>query len=102
MHILLKRCHEEGIVFISILLKQSRSWVTKYLPRKAVEAFGVPVVPGTAKIHVTTEQEAIEWIERIGLPVMIKASAGGGGKGMRLVKKSLKSNHHFVQLNLRR
>ena len=46
---------------------------------------GVPVVPGTTE-PITDEQEAIEVIHKIGLPVMIKASAGGGGKGMRLVK----------------
>jgi len=47
---------------------------------------GVPVVPGTTDA-VTSEDEALETIRRIGLPVMIKASAGGGGKGMRLVKE---------------
>ena len=47
---------------------------------------GVPVVPGT-KDKITDEDEAVKVIAAIGLPVMIKASAGGGGKGMRLVKK---------------
>jgi acetyl-CoA carboxylase biotin carboxylase subunit len=46
---------------------------------------GVPVVPGTAE-PITDEEEAVSTVEKIGLPVMIKASAGGGGKGMRLVK----------------
>lgn len=49
-------------------------------------AAGVPVVPGTTE-KVTNEAEAVKYIKEIGLPVMIKASAGGGGKGMRLVNK---------------
>lgn len=81
-----KRCHEEGIVFIGPSIEAIEIMGDKISARKAVEAFGVPVVPGTPG-PVATEQEAIEWIERIGLPVMIKASAGGGGKGMRLVKE---------------
>jgi len=47
---------------------------------------GVPVVPGTME-KITEENTAVEIVEQIGLPVMIKASAGGGGKGMRLVKE---------------
>ena len=46
---------------------------------------GVPVVPGTWK-KLNTEKEIQAVLEDIGLPVMVKASAGGGGKGMRLVK----------------
>jgi acetyl-CoA carboxylase biotin carboxylase subunit len=49
-------------------------------------AANVPVVPGTTE-KLTDEKEALKIIEEIGLPVIIKASAGGGGKGMRLVKK---------------
>jgi len=45
---------------------------------------GIPVVPGTES-SISNEQEALDAIKVIGLPVMIKASAGGGGKGMRLV-----------------
>jgi len=58
----------------------------KISARKKMIAAGVPVVPGTTE-KVTSEAEAVKYIREIGLPVMIKASSGGGGKGMRLVKK---------------
>ena len=56
------------------------------LARKTMIAAGVPVVPGTVEM-ITDYNEALKTIREIGLPVMIKASAGGGGKGMRLVKR---------------
>ena len=49
-------------------------------------ASGVPVVPGTDDA-VTTPEEAEAFVEEFGLPVIIKASMGGGGKGMRVVRK---------------
>lgn len=49
-------------------------------------AAGVPVVPGTTE-PIRDIKKAIEVIKEIGLPVMVKASAGGGGKGMRLVRR---------------
>jgi acetyl-CoA carboxylase biotin carboxylase subunit len=58
----------------------------KITARKTMIAAGVPVVPGTVD-KITDFAEALKTIREIGLPVMIKASAGGGGKGMRLVKK---------------
>ena len=57
----------------------------KITARKNMIKANVPVVPGTTD-PITNEDEAIKVIMEIGLPVMIKASAGGGGKGMRLVK----------------
>jgi acetyl-CoA carboxylase biotin carboxylase subunit len=56
----------------------------KIKAREAMQNAGIPVVPGTES-SITDEKEAIETIRKIGLPVMIKAAAGGGGKGMRLV-----------------
>ncbi|MBU5877243.1 acetyl-CoA carboxylase biotin carboxylase subunit, partial [Vibrio cholerae O1] len=47
---------------------------------------GVPVIPGSDG-EVYTAEEALEIAERIGYPVMLKASAGGGGKGIRKVEK---------------
>jgi acetyl-CoA carboxylase biotin carboxylase subunit len=58
----------------------------KITARKTMIAAGVPVVPGTTE-PIKDIKTAIEVIQKIGLPVMIKASAGGGGKGMRLVKR---------------
>ena len=58
----------------------------KITARKKMMSANVPVVPGTSE-PITDLDKAVETIKRIGLPVMIKASAGGGGKGMRLVTK---------------
>ena len=55
----------------------------KTLARKTMEAAGVPVVPGTSAI--TNPEEAATFAEKIGYPVLIKAAAGSGGKGMRRV-----------------
>ncbi|NCC73200.1 MAG: acetyl-CoA carboxylase biotin carboxylase subunit [Sphingobacteriia bacterium] len=81
-----QRCAEEGIIFIGPSPESISTMGDKITARKNMMAAGVPVVPGTIE-PITGEKEAIETIRDIGLPVMIKASAGGGGKGMRLVKK---------------
>jgi acetyl-CoA carboxylase biotin carboxylase subunit len=80
-------CKENGIIFIGPTAEVIDKMGDKIQARKAMIAAGVPVVPGTTEA-IKSEDEAIETIESIGLPVMIKASAGGGGKGMRLVEKA--------------
>ncbi len=81
-----RRCQEEGLRFIGPSPESIQMMGDKISARKKMIEAGVPVVPGTTE-KVTNELEAIKIIKEIGLPVMIKASAGGGGKGMRLVKK---------------
>ncbi|HEY3390071.1 MAG TPA: biotin carboxylase N-terminal domain-containing protein, partial [Prolixibacteraceae bacterium] len=81
-----RRCREEGLRFIGPSPESIEMMGDKISARKKMIAAGVPVVPGTTT-KVTSEAEAVKYIREIGLPVMIKASAGGGGKGMRLVKK---------------
>jgi predicted ATP-grasp superfamily ATP-dependent carboligase len=81
-----QRCEDEGIIFIGPSPHAISSMGDKITARKHIMAAGVPVVPGTIE-PITDEKAAIENIVEIGLPVMIKASAGGGGKGMRLVKR---------------
>lgn len=81
-----RRCREEGLRFIGPSPESIEMMGDKISARKKMIAAGVPVVPGTTE-KVTSEAEAAKYIREIGLPVMIKASAGGGGKGMRLVKK---------------
>jgi acetyl-CoA carboxylase biotin carboxylase subunit len=56
----------------------------KVSARAAMEKAGVPTLPGTGILE--TDQEAEEAVERIGLPVIIKATAGGGGRGMKIVE----------------
>jgi len=79
------RCAQEGIIFIGPSGDSIRAMGDKITARRNMIKAGVPVVPGTSD-PVADEAEAIQIIKKIGLPVMIKASAGGGGKGMRLVK----------------
>ncbi len=80
------RCKEEGIIFVGPDAYAIETMGDKITARKTMIAAGVPVVPGTTE-PITDLKKAVEIIHEIGLPVMIKASAGGGGKGMRLVKE---------------
>ena len=52
-----------------------------------MESANIPVIPGINDI-LDTEEEALKYAEELGYPVLLKASSGGGGKGMRLVTKS--------------
>jgi len=81
-----ERCQVEGIKFIGPGAYAIRTMGDKITARQTMIASGVPVVPGTSE-RLADESQARGVVEGIGLPVMIKASAGGGGKGMRLVKK---------------
>ena len=81
-----KKCRQAGLTFIGPSSHAISTMGDKITARKTMIEAGVPVVPGTAK-KILNEKEAIKIIESIGLPVMIKASAGGGGKGMRLVRE---------------
>jgi acetyl-CoA carboxylase, biotin carboxylase subunit len=69
----------------------------KVSARATMEKLGVPTLPGTGVIE--TDHEAEEAIERIGLPVIIKASAGGGGRGMKVVENKSRLS---AQLNAAR
>ena len=78
------RCKSEGIIFIGPSSYAINTMGDKITARIKMQKANVPVVPGTTE-PVVDLKEAIEYINKIGLPVMIKATAGGGGKGMRLV-----------------
>lgn len=76
-------CEQEGIVFIGPSAEAIRLMGDKITARKIAMKAKVPLVPGSD--GAVTDVEASRVAEEIGYPVMIKASAGGGGKGMRLV-----------------
>jgi acetyl-CoA carboxylase, biotin carboxylase subunit len=78
-------CGKEGIVFIGPSPHAMATMGDKITARRTMIDAGVPVVPGTRQ-KITSQEEARKVIGEIGLPVIIKASAGGGGKGMRLVE----------------
>jgi acetyl-CoA carboxylase biotin carboxylase subunit len=77
-------CARSGISFIGPTGDVMRTMGDKVTARRTMERAGVPIVPGTTQ--TLTDAEAIAFAREIGLPVMVKASAGGGGKGLRLVR----------------
>ena len=81
-----ERCMKEGIIFIGPKPNAIRAMGDKIMARQTMIKAGVPVVPGT-KEKLKKEKEALSKAKKIGYPIMVKASAGGGGKGMRLVRK---------------
>ena len=76
-------CAASKIAFIGPTADQIRVMGDKAAARKAMTAVGVPIVPGTPG-PVDDVDEALEFAKQIGFPVIIKAAAGGGGKGMRV------------------
>src|SRR5437763_2611465 len=78
-------CAASNITFIGPTADQLRVMGDKAAARKAMTAVGVPIVPGTPG-PVEDVDEAMEFAKAIGFPVIIKAAAGGGGKGMRVAK----------------
>jgi acetyl-CoA carboxylase, biotin carboxylase subunit len=79
-----RACADAGIKFIGPPASAMELMGSKTRARQAMQAAGVPFVPGSSK--GLTLKEAEELAAKIGFPVMIKAAAGGGGKGMRLVR----------------
>jgi acetyl-CoA carboxylase biotin carboxylase subunit len=80
-------CADAGVKFIGPTAAAMEAMGSKTRARQAVEKAGVPFVPGTSR-GVKSFEEAEQVATRIGYPVMLKAAAGGGGKGMRLVHAS--------------
>jgi acetyl-CoA carboxylase biotin carboxylase subunit len=78
-------CADAGITFIGPSPKAIALMGSKVESRRAVSRFGVPMVPGTVD-PVERDDEASSIAVSVGYPIMLKASAGGGGKGMRLVR----------------
>jgi len=79
-----RACAEAGVKFIGPTAAAMDAMGSKTRARQAMEKVGVPFVPGTSRGLDSLEQ-AQEVAARIGYPIMLKAAAGGGGKGMRLV-----------------
>jgi acetyl-CoA carboxylase biotin carboxylase subunit len=80
---LAEACVAEGIKFVGPTPGQIRRMGDKLQSRALARQYGIPILPGSEKIQTFEEASAIA--ERIGLPVMLKASAGGGGRGMKVV-----------------
>ncbi|WP_240374792.1 acetyl-CoA carboxylase biotin carboxylase subunit [Bacillus piscicola] len=75
-------CEDHEITFIGPSPEAINKMGAKAVARDTMEAAGVPIVPGTDGI-IENEEDALTIAEKIGYPVIVKATAGGGGKGMR-------------------
>jgi len=89
-------CQEHGIEFIGPTADTIRKLGDKVTARGVAVAAKVPVVPGSEGL-VESDDEAVEIAEKIGYPVLIKATAGGGGRGMRIANNALSCRAGFHQ-----
>ncbi len=80
-------CTNSGVKFIGPMPYQIRKMGDKITAKETMIAAGVPVVPGSEGL-LTNIEEGLKIAEEIGYPVILKATAGGGGKGMRIVWKA--------------
>jgi acetyl-CoA carboxylase biotin carboxylase subunit len=93
-----KVCEDCNIKFIGPTPNVIRLMGDKVEARKTMIDSGVPILPGSPD-PIETAEDAIELVKKIGFPVIIKAAAGGGGRGMRIVRKEedLASNLELAQ-----
>src|SRR5690242_7144316 len=80
-------CETCGIKFIGPPPDVIRMMGEKEKARMAMKKAGVPILPGSEGV-IGSEDEAIEWAKTVGFPVIVKASAGGGGRGMRVIRSA--------------
>ncbi len=81
-----ERCEQAGIVFIGPTSQPMELMGKKTASRQRMAEVGVPIIPGMLE-PLRDEEDLLSEAKRIGFPVLLKASAGGGGKGLRLVEK---------------
>lgn len=78
-------CETCGIKFIGPPPEITRLMGEKEKARAAMKRHGVPILPGSEGV-IGSADEALEWADTVGFPVIVKASAGGGGRGMRVIR----------------
>ena len=91
-----KKVVEAGLIWIGPPTKAIEVMGSKTASRQAMVEAGVPVVPGVTKA-IPSVEEALQIAEDIGYPVMLKAAAGGGGKGMREVNRKEELGEAFLR-----
>ena len=79
-----KKCQQEGLIFIGPNVNAIKAMGSKSAAKSLMKEHGVPVIPGYQGTDQSVETIAQE-AQKIGFPVLLKATAGGGGKGMRIV-----------------
>ena len=91
-------CETSGLTFIGPPPDITRLMGEKEKARAAMRKEGIPILPGSEGV-VCSAAEAAEWARQIGFPVIVKASAGGGGRGMRVIRseEELAPLYHAAQ-----
>ncbi|MBZ0262505.1 MAG: acetyl-CoA carboxylase biotin carboxylase subunit [Hyphomicrobiales bacterium] len=89
-------CKREDLIFVGPSAEVIALMGDKAAARRAAESAGVPVVPGTGTTTVDPD-ESVRHAEAIGFPLLAKAAAGGGGRGMRIVDTAEEFRHQFGQ-----
>jgi acetyl-CoA carboxylase biotin carboxylase subunit len=79
-------CQQCGLTFIGPSPDDMKKWGGKVPARNLARQLGIPLLPGTGVL--ADEHEAVEKAKEIGFPVILKASAGGGGRGMKIVRSA--------------
>ena len=90
---LAQACADEGLTFIGPRPEHIRDMGNKIEARKRAKAFGLPLLPGSEKVY--SYQEAAQVAQRVGFPVILKAAAGGGGRGMKIVTEPAQLQRMF-------
>ncbi|MDN5299800.1 MAG: pyruvate carboxylase [Clostridiales bacterium] len=93
-----KKCQDAGIEFIGPTPEMMIAVGDKIKSKIVAVAAGVPVIPGVEK-PIATDEEAVAFAKQAGYPVILKASAGGGGRGMRIVReeRALLGEYHMAK-----
>ena len=89
-------CRASNIKFIGPPPEVTRLMGEKSTARQTMKKAKVPILPGSDGV-IATEEEALEWADRIGYPVILKAVAGGGGRGMRICRSAQELPNLFQQ-----
>jgi len=79
-------CNQCGLTFIGPSPEDMKKWGAKVPARDLARSLGIPLLPGTGVL--ADAAEAVEEAKKIGFPVILKASAGGGGRGMKIVRNA--------------
>jgi pyruvate carboxylase len=90
-----RACQEAGIVFIGPTPELLEAMGDKTAARRQAQTLGIPVVPGTDQ-PLPDAESAVQWAAGVGYPVILKASFGGGGRGMRVANDDRELREYFT------